>query len=310
MTPGVSERGPAAWTIWAWVGLMVTLWSMNPAIGKIALEELPPLLLIAVRTSIAAVAVSIAYILWPGVRRKVAAEDWPKLLLLGPVLQVGNQVAFIQGLSYTTVAHSAFIFSLVPILVLLMAASRGQEGISGLKLVGMAISISGVVLLTRDRGLGEPTLLGDGLTMVAVAMFSTFTVLGKQMRRRYGPVLINLVAYVGAGLAFQPLIWGWYGPAGYVGLSWRAWGALLYMAILSAVAGYLIYYWALRYVEASRLAAVQYLQPPLATAFGILMLGESVSAALLLAGAVILSGVVITERAPQRAVKDATIGGR
>jgi drug/metabolite transporter (DMT)-like permease len=50
-------------------------------------------------------------------------------------------------------------------------------------------------------------------------------------------------------------------------------------------------------MEASRLAAFSYLQPLLAIVFGIVILHEHVSLALVVSGLVIFGGVYITERA-------------
>ena len=50
-------------------------------------------------------------------------------------------------------------------------------------------------------------------------------------------------------------------------------------------------------MEASRLAAFSYLQPLLAIVFGILILHERVTLALVISGVVIFGGVYITERA-------------
>jgi drug/metabolite transporter (DMT)-like permease len=74
------------------------------------------------------------------------------------------------------------------------------------------------------------------------------------------------------------------------------WSALLYMAVFPAVIGYIIYYYALGYIAASRLSAFNYLQPPLATGIGVLFLGEPLTTLLLLAGTMILVGVAVTER--------------
>ena len=58
-----------------------------------------------------------------------------------------------------------------------------------------------------------------------------------------------------------------------------------------------IYYYALAHMEASRLAAINYLMPPLATLMGVWTLGEHITLSTVLAAAVIFSGIYIVERA-------------
>jgi drug/metabolite transporter (DMT)-like permease len=299
LTAGTTSDKPSPLLLWGLITLMTVLWALNPPIGKIALEHFPPLLLIGVRTTIAAGLILPFFLLAKNRRKAIQRSDWPRLLFLTLGLQLGNQVLFVNGLSRTSVAHSAFLYALVPIAVLLLAASMGQERIRAKKLAGMAIAIAGVVLLTTDRGgpSAEPTLLGDGLTLLAVSAFSGFTVLGKSERTRYGALTLTTIAYVSGAIVFQPVVWGAYRDFALFDVPWPSWAALLYMAVFPAVVAYLIYFWALGYAPASKIAAVQYIQPPMATAFSALFVGESISATLLWSGALILTGVFLTERA-------------
>lgn len=75
-----------------------------------------------------------------------------------------------------------------------------------------------------------------------------------------------------------------------------AWTGILYMALFSSVLCYVIYYYALTYVPASRVAAFSYLQPVLATVMAIPLLGEHPTSALLMGGTLVLLGVFLAER--------------
>jgi drug/metabolite transporter (DMT)-like permease len=281
------------------ITLMSVSWALNPPIGKIALRHFTPLLLMGVRTTIAAALILAVFVCWKGERRTIQPADWPRLLFLTLALLIGNQVLFVYGLSLTSVAHSAFLYALVPLVVLLMAALAGQERFRASKLVGMMIAIAGVVLLASERGgqSAAPTLIGDLLTLGAVACFSAFTVLGKSERARYGPLTLTTLGYVSGAVAMQPFVWGIYGQGALLEIPWSGWAALLYMAIFPAVIAYLIYFWALGHAPASKIAALQYIQPPLTAALGALFLGESASATVLWSGGLILLGVFVTERA-------------
>src|SRR5258708_20625853 len=130
---------------------MVFLWSLNFVIGKIALREFPPLLLAAIRTAIAGIVIVPVFIVRGRVmrdRRPVSrwtARDIGLLLVLGVLGIALNQVFFIMGLSHTSVAHSAIMIALMPVLVLLMAAIGGQEKLTWRKVSGLGIAITGLV---------------------------------------------------------------------------------------------------------------------------------------------------------------------
>ena len=281
--------------LWGLVLLMTVFWTLNPIAGKVALVGFAPLLLVAVRTSCAAIFVLLVL----GLKRPkkpIARLDWPALIALGS-LQVGNQVLFVVGLGHTSVAHVTLIFSTVPVLILCLAALIGQERITPRKLAGMSICVAGVFLLTLDQGEGRvATLYGDALILGAICMFVMFTVFGKQQRERYGPIVMNAVAYCVGAIALQPILWITYRGFSFAGVPGSAWAAMLFMATLSAVVGYLIYYWALVHAPASKVAAFQYLQPPLASGVGAVFLGEPITSTLGLAGLVIMLGVLMTER--------------
>ena len=82
----------------------------------------------------------------------------------------------------------------------------------------------------------------------------------------------------------------------FAAVSVAAWTSLFYMALFPSVISYLIYYYALSQIPASRVAAFAYLQPVLATIMAVAALGERVSGPLLAGGAVIFSGVYLAER--------------
>jgi len=68
------------------------------------------------------------------------------------------------------------------------------------------------------------------------------------------------------------------------------------MGAISSVTGYLIYYYALARMSASRMAAFQYLQPVFASLMAVVMLGEELTGAAIAAGGIIFAGIFVTER--------------
>lgn len=281
------------------VTLMVVSWTINLPVGKVALLSFPPLLLISLRTTLAALFILPVYFAANPSSRRIAWSDVPGLILVCLVGQIGNQVLFVIGLSHTSVSHTAFIFSLVPILVLLLAAWAGQEHVTRGKLLGMLISATGVVLLSFDKANGSgPTFFGDAVNFASSCLFSFFTVMSKRYRTRYGPVTVSTFSYVSGTLALLPVVLYFVTTGGFQfeAVTSTGWTALLYMAVFPAVIGYIIYYYALGFIAASRLSAFNYLQPPMATMLGVLYLGEPLTSLLLLGGTLILVGVAVIER--------------
>jgi drug/metabolite transporter (DMT)-like permease len=277
--------------------LMVLFWSGNYIAGKIALREFSPVLLAAVRIGIAGLIMLPVY-LWKCGARMPGGRDVVRLLVLGVFGVTLNQLFFILGLSRTSVAHSSLIIGMTPVMVLLMARLRGLERITPLKAAGMAIAFAGLVLL---RAFEPPngtaaTWLGDFYILLTALAFAIFTVFGKEETARHGAIAVNGFAYVGGAITLAPVFAGTAARHSLADVSAGGWLAAVYMALFASVIAYLIYYYALGQIDASRVSAFSYLQPVFATAMGAALLGERIGATEIAGGLVILSGVCLAER--------------
>jgi drug/metabolite transporter (DMT)-like permease len=76
------------------------------------------------------------------------------------------------------------------------------------------------------------------------------------------------------------------------------------MAVCSSALAYLLYFWLLRYLEASQLSAFTYLLPVLAVILGIWWLGEHGSVMQILGGTLALGGVYWVESGRQSPIKN------
>jgi len=285
--------------LYALIALMIAGWTGNYVAGKISLQVFPPLLVNSLRVSLAGILMLPAY--WWERRRSPRTwtlRDVPLLVVLGVFGVTLNQFLFVFGLNRTSVAHSSIFANTTPILILLLASARGLERLTGWKLVGVMVALTGVVLLRLldDGPQGEATLSGDVITFCGAIAFSIFTVLGKPHAKRYGTATVNTFAYAGGALMMAPVTLWQLARFDLRAVPLSAWAAVFYMALVPSVVCYLIYYYALAHMEASRLAAFSYLQPLLAIVFGIVILHEHVTLALVVSALVIFGGVYITER--------------
>ena len=292
----MSRARPSEARLYALLGLMLLFWSLNYVVGKVALREFPPVLLTCLRTTIAGAFILPIY-LWRGRGKPWAwtSRELGELLLLGFYGVIANQLFFVLGLAWTSVAHAAVIMTLMPILVLLLAAFLGQERITARKVVGMTIAAAGVGVLQLERKSGSgATLLGDCCTFLCGISLAVFTVRSKQLMKRFGSLMINSVAYIGGSLAIAPLTIWLSVRYGAGRASAAAWLSVAYMAVFSSVLAYFIYNYALTYMPASRASAVSYLQPLGATLLAVLLLGEPVTTTLAIGGILVLTGVFVT----------------
>ena len=286
--------------LYALLLLMIVGWAGNYIAAKIALESLPAVLLYGFRISMAA-ALMVPVYLWNRRRHQSTwtLRDLPLMVGIGIFGVSLNQFLFVVGLSRTSVAHAAIFANLSPFLVLLLASASGLEKLTPRKLAGVAVALAGVILLrvADARPGGAATFAGDFLTFLGSLAFAIFTVLGKPSAKRHGSVAVNTVAYVGGALLMAPVTIWQAARFPIAAVPWAAWLSVFYMALGPSVICYLIYYYALAHMEASRLSAFNYLLPAMATLLGVWTLGEQITLWTVVAGVVIFGGIYMVERA-------------
>jgi drug/metabolite transporter (DMT)-like permease len=209
-----------------------------------------------------------------------------------------NQGLFTTGLKYSIPSHSAIIVALDPILILVLARTMGIESLSAGKIVGMALAFAGILVLEVEHGKQPHSafLIGDLITLGCAIGFSIYAVLAKRLTPEYDAVALNTFNLVGAAIVFFPVAVHQALRLDWRSVAWQGWAGMLYMAIFSSVLAYLTFYWALRHMDASRVAAINYLQPILVVILASFFLGEHPSNHLLEGTALVLAGVYLAER--------------
>ena len=281
------------------LAVMTLAWSGNFVMAKIGLEEIPPFAMVTLRLWMASAILLTIYTIRRGnLFKALTRRDWLTFTGLGVLGVTANQVGFTVGMNFTTVGHASLIIGMSPLLVLILAVLMKMERLTPGKIAGMILSFAGVVVLASEHGLGSdsPTLMGDAIVLCGSIGFSFYTVFGKRVAKRYDTLTLNTATYLTGTLLATPLC-GWQllrVDWSQVGL--RGWAGAIYLAAMGSVTAYMIFYYALTKMEASRVSVLGYLQPVLGTLLAVLFISEQVSYYLLVGGAFILLGVYIAER--------------
>ena len=290
-------RRPSSLALALGLGTVLLLWSVNYIVGKITLVHMDALTLAVLRTELVAMLLLVIY-LTKRERTPLRGSDIWIFTYLGFFGYVVNQGCFIVGLGSTTSDHSAVLIASSPIIILLLASAIGHERFTVAKSLGMAICFGGVMILETEHGspARSPLLAGDLITLAGVIGFSAYTVLGKKVAHRYDSVSMNAFNAAAAAILLMPLALRQAVRLDWRSVGWVGWTGLLYMASLSAVAGYLLFYWLLRYMDASRVVVVNYFQPIVVVLLSIPLLGERPTMRLLASATLVLLGVYLAER--------------
>jgi drug/metabolite transporter (DMT)-like permease len=284
---------------------MLFLWTFNYIVGKMSLRQIDPVTLAVFRFELAALVMLAIYFLRGGPRVVPRRADLGRIAFLGIFGVVLNQGGFTIGLNFTSSDHSAVIAAVAPVMVLLFASILRLEDLTLWKTLGMAISFCGVLVLETEHGCpsNSPFLKGDLITLVSTVGYALYAVFGKKMARAYDAVSMNTYMVVTAAVILLPLAIRQGIVIDWRAIGWLGWSGVVYMAVCSSVAAYTIFYWALRYMEASRVAVVSYFQPVAVILFSVPILGERPTRHLLAGTALVLLGVYLAERVSKAAAE-------
>jgi drug/metabolite transporter (DMT)-like permease len=289
---------PSAFLLALGLIAVTLIWSFNFVAAKVGLRHMEAMAFTSIRMPLAALLILPVYF---AQRRRTPLDrrDIWTFACLGFFGVLINSGCFVLGLTQTTSEHSAIVRALGPVLVLALAVALAIEKLTPAKAAGMLISFFGVILLDAQHGISlhSPLLLGDLYTFLSITGYAIYTVLAKRVAMRYDAVAMNTYTVVAAGLMATPvalheaihLQWGSVG--------WMGWAAMFYMAAITTVASYTIYSWVLRYMEPSRIAALNYVQPVIVILISIPLLGEHPTQHLLGGGVLVMVGVYLAERA-------------
>jgi len=227
----------------------------------------------------------------------IERKDWLKIMLLAVLIIPGNQLMYMFGQSMTAAGHGAFLFATAPVWIFVMAILHLKEKITWQRLSGVVLSFGGVLVIMLNGRLvfGPEYLWGDIIILIAVLAWCYYTIIGKPLVEKYGAFRITAYALASGSALYLP--YGIYRALtfDYAQAPLGAWGAVAFMALGMSVALYVLWYWVLKYMDASRLAVWHNLFPVVSAVVAYYALGEPLTTAFVLGGILILAGVTINE---------------
>ena len=268
--------------------VVVIAWGVNFVVIKIGLHGVPPMLLGALRFTLAA---------FPAVffiRRPQLSLRW--LLAYGLTISFG-QFAFLFSAMY--VGMPAGLASLVlqaqAFFTLGLASVFLHEQIRAQNMVGLVVAAAGLVLIGMQGG-HTMTAAGFLLTLCAAVSWA----LGNIVTKRVGKVdLVGLVVWGSLipPLPFFALSYLFEGPqqiaTALSGISVSSVLAIVYLAFVATLLGYSLWSRLLSRYPASQVAPFSLLVPIVGLASASLLLGEQLGAAQIAGAAFVMMGLVI-----------------
>jgi drug/metabolite transporter (DMT)-like permease len=224
-------------------------------------------------------------------------QHWKPVLFVG-VLNSGVPFALYSfAVIHITTGFSSILNATVPLFGAVVAWIWLGDKPSLSRTVGLAIGFGGVVLLAEGQASFKPNASGIAPAWAVLACLAATTcyALAASFTKKHIPSLPPLVtatgSQIGATLALAlPALW--FRPDHWPSAS--AWWSLIVVGVLCTGVAYILYFKLIENSGPARALTVTFLVPVFAIAYGVLFLGESVTAWMLLCGAVILLGTSLS----------------
>ena len=184
-----------------------------------------------------------------------------------------------------------------PVLIAVFSAVLLKEKLGRKLALALAIGVAGtIIMFVPDLSLiSAGSILGPMEVLVAAFSFALFSVLSKPLVTKYGSASVTIWAALAGTLMLLPLLSPNFG-AETISLSLEGWISVLFLSLLSTVAGYLMFYALVSRSALSKVGIQMYLIPVVSVIGGILLLQEGLNTYTIAGGAVLLLSVAIATR--------------
>jgi drug/metabolite transporter (DMT)-like permease len=295
VTAAFARRSPAAVALA--LGTVYVVWGSTYLAIRVTDRTLPPLLMSSARFLIAGVAL---YAFAARGRARPTRREWVAAAIVGAaLLLVGNGgVAWAE--TRLNSGFAALIVAIIPLYVALFDRAFFGRRLSRAAVLGLVVGFAGVALLVRPGG-------GNNVGVALVLIATTSAWAAGSLYARGAPLpsspLLAAAMQMLAASVFLGVAGFASGEANDVHASSftvKPLIAFTYLVLVGSLIAFSAYAWLLKNVRISTVATYAFVNPVVAVALGTLFLGESIGSSTIIAGAAIVTAVVLIVTAKQR----------
>ena len=263
-------------------------WGSIYVVSKVAMRTIPPVTLLELRYLIA---VPTLFVLLKarGALRPLKKEDMGTVFAIGFTGYFASFCLQMMGINRLTGSVSSLFGAMNPIFIPILAAIFLGEKLTLKKVLCVALSMTGVVIIVGVGGTAD--LLGACMMLLSVFLWSSTSIIIRRLGGKYDPMQVAMMAI----LCAIPLTGAWslmelrtaeisFPPASII--------AFLYMGTIGTAAPHSLWNYCLSKMDASFCSMFYPLQPLVSATLGVLFLGEQITASYLIGAAVICCGIV------------------
>jgi len=272
-----------------------TVWGASFIATKVALEDVSPVTIVWMRFSMGIVVLGLAVALQKQFTLP-KKNEWGYFALLGFLGITFHQWLQSNGLKTSEAGTTAWIVATTPVFMALLGWLILKEKLDWIKSFGILLAFFGVLVVVSDGNIASISIgtvgaPGDALVLASAVNWSIFSALSRRGLKTYSASL--MIFYVMSfGWIFTSVLF--VGTGSYIelpALSLNGWMGVTFLGIFCSGLAYIAWYDALQALSTAATGVFLYIEPLVAMVVAFFVLGEGITIASLIGGAVILFGV-------------------
>jgi drug/metabolite transporter (DMT)-like permease len=288
---------------------LCAIWGSTWLFIKLGLQDLPPVSFAGIRFLIATI-VLIAVVRVRKLALPQTRKDWMTLAFTGVLAFSLNYGLLFWGEQRTTSGLAAILQTIIPVFGLVLAHYYlPNEPMTWPKVGGTLLGIAGVVIVFAHQLQSEGPSAFAGSVAIVIGAFCVAwsNVLVKARGTHMDPAV--LAAGQMACGCIPLLIAGWSLEGSPFRFHWTAQAifALFYLALVGSCCAFLLFYWLLRRVEATKTMLISLVTPVIAVLLGLWWLGERVTWYIIAGGICIMIGIALNIYSRKRQLARQTV---
>jgi drug/metabolite transporter (DMT)-like permease len=285
--------------------IVYLVWGSTYLAILFAIETLPPFLMASARFFAAG---AVLYV-WSRAVGGAAAPNqaqWRATAIVGVLLLLGGNGLVVWSEQRVPSGMAALLVGTVPCFMVLLdwLWAKGQRP-TGRVVAGLALGLLGLTWLVGPdsvMGGGRADLWGAAALVLASLSWAFGSIWSRQAPMPPSPFLSTAMQMLAASVALLgvSVLRGepWHFDLSAVSL--RSWLGLLYLIVCGSLVAFSAYVWLLRVSTPARVSTYAYVNPVVAVLLGAAFAGEQLTVRMMVAAAVIVSGVALITLAPRR----------
>ncbi|MDP3987640.1 MAG: DMT family transporter [Candidatus Levybacteria bacterium] len=265
---------------------------------KVGLNEIPPLSFAFLRFFLASL------IIFPFILKK-KKNIIKHFIAISPIslFATANIALFVLGIRYTTATVSQILYAAVPLFIGLVSYLFLSQRLPLNKIWGIILGFLGIVvvvvlpILEKGRSFSGD-LSGNLIITLGVVCYSIYMILSKKIQEKYSPFEITSIFIFLTSIVLFPFFLlelrsysGWWNHATLIDYS-----TIIYSALFATVFAYILGQYAIKHGGAIFASMSFYVQPIVAFVSASFILGEKLTAGIIIGGSLALLGVFITTK--------------